>query len=331
MKNNIIKKVKEIIKKNDEIAYRLKIILIKRAEKKVGKITDSDYIIKQYKSRTGKSLNLASPITFNEKIQWLKLFYYNSLLNTCVDKYEVREYVNQKIKDQNILIPIYGVYNFVDEIDFKTLPKEFAIKLTNGSSFNYICYNKNKKEVKKIKNRFRKWIDIDYFAFGREVAYKGVKNRIIVEKLLKPNSGNPPEDYRFFCFEGKVRVISVDIDSVINGVKQTKYYRNLYDRSWNKINAQIEFPSKIGLDLPRPKRLNDMVRIVELLSENFIFVRVDLYYFDEQIYFGELTFYHSSGYQSIEPYEFEKQMGDWIDLSKLSNYKQDKLNKDYII
>lgn len=317
MKDKIIK----FIKKNDEVAYRLKAVAIRASMINKYFINDRKFIEKQYKRRTGEKLDIDNPITYNEKLQWMKLFYKNPLLNKCVDKYLVREYVHKKLGEDNILIPLIGVYNNVNEINFDQLPDNFIMKLTNGSSFNHICYKKTDKEIKKIKSKFRNWIKLDYYSYGREWAYKNVKNRILCEELLTPSSGNPPEDFRFFCFNGKVKVISVDIDSVVNGVKNSNYFRNLYTCEWERIDARIEYPNKVGYDVPKPKRLEDMVRIAEKLSEDFPAVRVDLYYFDEKIYFGELTFYHSSGYQKFEPRSFAEEMGSFIDIESIKkNY-----------
>ena len=324
MNVELVKKIKTVLKKSDELSWRLKLVNMHYNLMKSKHDNDKEFIRKQYYSRTGKKLNLKNPVTFNEKLQWLKLYYHNPLLHTCVDKYAVRDYVKKKLdgKYGNILIPCYGVYDDIDEVDFSKLPREFIMKLTNGSSFNYICYHKNRKEIKKMKTRFRHWCKQDYYTYGREWAYKGVPNRIVVEKLLKPSNGNPPEDFRFFCFDGKVKAISVDIDSVINGVKQANYYRNIYDSNWNRIKGRIEYPNKEDADVPKPKQLETLVAIAEKLSEDFPAVRVDLYYFDEKIYFGELTFYHSSGYQNFEPEEFAVWMGSFIEIEKLKKTRK---------
>lgn len=306
-------KIKDIIKKWDWLGYNLKILNIKLACISSKFMTDEEFIKKQYKIRTGTELNLEKPQTFNEKIQWLKLNYHNEILHTCVDKYEVRKFVNDNISDK-ILVENYGVYDRFEDIDFEKLPNKFIMKLTNGSSFNYICKNKNEKEIRKMKRRFKKWMKIDYYLYGREWAYKGVKNRIICEELLEPLSGNPPEDYRFFCFDGKVEAISIDYDSVINGVKNSNYKRNIYNRECNKIEAEIEYPNKKDVKLEKTNEIQKMIKYAEILSKGFPHVRVDFYYFDKKIYFGELTFYHSSGYQKFKPESFAIEMGNKIKL-----------------
>lgn len=315
MRNSQLRKVKNLIKTNDELAFRLKALTIRMSDFVARFTSDEQYIRRQYKRKTGKRLDLDNPKLYNEKIQWLKLNYREPLLNKCVDKYEVREYVRSKVDDaERILIPLIGVYDSVEEIDFKQLPNSFILKLTNGSSFNYICLKNTPRETKKIKSRFKKWLNLNYYSIGREWAYKNVKNRIICEELLLTSTGNPPEDYRFFCFDGKVKLISVDLESVIDGVKNSNYYRNLYDKDWNMIEGTIEYPNKPEHKIPKPKVLDEMIYVAEKLSEDFPAVRVDFYYFDGKFYFGELTFYHASGYQNIQPYELEEQMGKWIKI-----------------
>lgn len=317
MNNTKLKKIKNKIKNNDELAFRLKVLTLKISDFLLKIIPDKPYIKLQYKIKTGRKLNLESPQLYNEKIQWLKLYYRKPILNTCVDKLVVREFVKSKIdKAEDILIPVIGVYNSVEDIDFDILPNSFILKLTNGSSFNYICLDKKPTEINKIRKRFNKWIDLNYYSIGREWAYKDVKNRIICEELLLTSSGNPPEDYRFFCFNGEVKLIAIDLESVVDGVKNSNYYRNLYDKDWQLIDGIIEYPKKSDRIINKPSRLQEMIDIAEELSSDFPAVRVDFYYFDNKFYFGELTFYHASGYQNIQPYDLEKRMGDWMNINK---------------
>ncbi|UTT43517.1 ATP-grasp fold amidoligase family protein [Exiguobacterium aurantiacum] len=314
---NVPKKIKNLIKKNDEIAYRLKAFTIAFAMIKTKIVSDENEIKSQYKRKLGRDLDLNNPNLYNEKIQWLKLNFRDELLNVCVDKHEVRNYVKTKLPNADqILIPQLGIYNDVNEIDFSQLPKQFILKLTNGSSFNYICFDKKKRgEIKKIKNRFKLWSKLNYYAIGREWAYRDVKNRIVCEELILSAQGNPPEDYRFFCFGGKVKIITVDLESVVDGVKTSDYHRKIYDTDWNAIEATIEYPDKPELFIEKPKLLTEMIEVAERLAEDFPAVRVDFYSFEDKFYFGELTFYHASGYQKISPLDFEEKMGEWLQLS----------------
>lgn len=309
----MIKKIKKIIKKWDWLGIKLKVLHMRIDAFVSNFYSDEEYIKKQYKKRTGKSLNIENPKTFNEKIQWLKLYYHNDQMHKDVDKYEVRKTVEQKIGN-NILTKNYGVWENFDDIDFSKLPNEFILKLTNGSSFNYICTSKTKKEIRKMKRRFKLWMKTDYYKYGKEWAYKGVKNRIICEELLKPSNGVPPVDYRFFCFNGKVHCFSVDYDSVVNGIKNSSYKRNIYTRDGYRRNVQINYPIKKSITEERGKNISKMIKYAEKLSAGYPHARIDFYCFDNKIYFGEITFYHASGYQKITPDDFALELGELLKL-----------------
>lgn len=308
MLNVIRKKIILLAKKNEDLAFHLKVLNMFLSKVIAKFIQDENYIRKQYKLRTGKILDLDNPVYYNEKIQWIKLYYRDPILKKLVDKYSVRDYVKEKIGEK-YLIPIYGVYNSVEEIDFQLIPDQFVMKLTNGSGFNYICTNKTSQEIKKIKSRFKKWLETDFYTFGREWAYKDVRNRIICEKLLDDNSKTGLKDYKVFCFNGQPKVIQVDYNRFSN------HKRNLYTTNWEYMNVSIKYDTDPNQKIDKPACLEEMLNCARLLSKGFPHVRVDFYYLDDRIYFGELTFYHGAGYVNFKPDEFEKQMGDWIDLS----------------
>lgn len=311
MLKTLRKKAIKLIKTNDELAYRMKLLNLSLSKVLAKYVDDETHIRRQYKLRTGETLNLENPIYYNEKIQWMKINYHDLILNELVDKYSVRNFVKERI-GKEYLIPIYGIYDSIDEVDFDSLPNQFVMKLTNGSSFNYICTNKTAKEVKKIKARFKKWIKIDFYALGREWAYKDVKNRIICEKYLTDDSETELKDYKFFCFNGEPKVIQVDY------CRFTNHKRNLYTLNWDYMNESIEYETDPDANLDKPEKLEDMVRCAKELSKGFPHIRVDFYHINGQIYFGELTFYHGAGYLSYKPKKFEKQMGDWLDLSSFN-------------
>lgn len=236
-------------------------------------------------------------------------------MKQCVDKVEVRKYVKSKIPHvEKHLIPIIDVYESVDEIDFGVLPKQFVMKLSNGSSFNYICYDNSKREIKRIRKRFRLWKRLDYYSIGREWAYKGVQNRIICEKLLLTNAGILPDDYKFYCFDGKVEIIAVNTEVYVDRKRQSSFCKNLYTTSWEYMEGSIGYPNSPDRLVEKPKMLGEMIDFAEALSKDFPAVRVDMYYFDEMFYFGELTFYPASGYQKIVPIELEILMGNKITI-----------------
>ncbi|NKC59757.1 hypothetical protein HED34_07225 [Vagococcus fluvialis] len=272
--------------------------------------SDEKFIKVQYFMRTKEKLPVERK-TFNEKIQSYKIEYKNDLMKQCVDKIEVRQYIKNVLGDDvadKILIPLLDFNDNIEQIEFEKLPSKFILKLSNGSSFNKIVYKKEKENLKKIKRDFKFYSKAEYFYYGREWAYKNVKNRFLVEELLDFD-GQIPDDYRFFCFNGKVEFITVDTNSVVGGQKNTNYNRNIYDRDWNPVDAEINYP-KAKKDVSKPIKLMELVDIAEKLSKPFPHVRVDFYYFNEKIYFGELTFYHASGYQEFRPNKFALEVGD---------------------
>ncbi|MGT2910903.1 ATP-grasp fold amidoligase family protein [Streptococcus cameli] len=301
---------------NDDQKHILKAYKI-RFISAISKFLSSEKYIKfQYKNRTGKQLNLLNPQTYNEKLQLYKLQYHNELMHQCVDKIEVRDFVIDKLgfkRANEILIPLLAYGDSIESIDWDKLPNKFIVKLSNGSSFNKIIPDKNSFDKLKISKLFGLYSKIDYYAYGREWAYKDVKNRVLVEELLEFGDAIP-DDYRFFCFNGKVEFITVDSNSVIDGIKNTNYTRNIYDRQWNKLDASIRYPNNPNLET-RPERLTEMIDIAEKLSSEFPHARIDFYYFDNKIYFGEITFYHASGYQKIEPNEFDIRIGKLFEIS----------------
>jgi hypothetical protein len=282
-------------------------------------VPDKIFLKAQYYLRLKKKLNLKDPKLYNEKIQWLKLNYRNPQLNACVDKWAVRDYVSSK-GYPDILVEAWGAWDSISEINTDELPNEFILKLTNGSGFNLICMNKSSFDFSKADRRFKSWVKTDFFSARREWAYKDVKNRIMCERLIKDQNGNLPSDYRFFCFQGEVKFVAVDLDSVENGVKTSAYYRHLFTPDWEEIDARIQYPRKEDASIPQPVNLDKMLEIAKELSQEFPAVRVDLYDDGDKVLFGELTFYHASGYQKIEPLEFEESMGAWFDIESVAAY-----------
>lgn len=279
-------------------------------------ISDKKCIELQYKIKTGEKLDFSNPVTYNEKIQWLKLNYRDPLLKKVVDKYEVREYVKETIGEK-YLIPLIGLYNNVHEIDFDALPQKFIMKMTNGSSFNYISRHKTAEDIKNIKRLFSRWQKTNFYTFGREWAYKDVPNRIICEELLQTSGNTEPDDFRIFCFNGKAEFIVVDYDTITDGVKSTKNKkRNIYDKDINLTDYTMGYPNAPHINLEKTPALKEMIMLAEKLSKPFPVVRVDFYHFDNKTFFGELTFYHGSGYLKMDE-RFARRMGKLTDLQQM--------------
>lgn len=313
--NKIMKNLKNLIKKNENIEYFLKIGYFKFHAFFENLIPTETFLKMQYLTRTGSRLNLDEPVSFNEKVQWLKVYYRNPILKKCVDKWAVRDYVESKGL-KNLLIPAWGPYSTVGEINQSHLPGSFIMKLTNGSGFNIICPDKSDFDWAKAERKFNKWVGVNFYAARREWAYKDVPNRIMCETLLSSDDGGLPSDIRVFCFSGEPKFIAVDLDSVVDGVKTSNYHRHIYDVDWNPMEATIGYPKKDGYEMERPKNLPEIIRVARILAEDFPLVRVDLYSVNENIYFGELTFYHASGYQKFSPEEFGTYAGKLIDLKE---------------
>ena len=270
-------------------------------------LSDKQYIKLKYKCKTGKNLNLMHMETFNEKLQWLKLYDRNPLYTKLVNKYEVREYIKEKIGEE-YLIPIIGCWDSPEQIDFKKLPEQFVLKSTHDSGGVYIV-DKNSRNISgQAKNFFNKRLRTNYYKISREWPYKYCKRMIIAEKKMTDESGNELKDYKLFCFNGQVKLIQVDFDRFHN------HRRNLYTCNWEYINESIEYPNDNKVQIEKPVVLEEMLNIASKLSVGLPHVRVDLYVIRERIYFGELTFYHGSGYEKFSSKVMEKRLGDCINL-----------------
>lgn len=285
-----------------------KIIMLYILEFKIFRIIPDDiYIGIKYRLCIGKRLNLNNPKTFNEKLQWLKLYDRKNEYTQFVDKYEVRKYI-KKIIGKEYLIPLLGVYNSFDEIDFNELPEQFVLKPTHTSGNIYICKDKSRIDYVKLKKEVNMWLNIEYFWLHREWPYKNVKPRVICEKYMVDESGNDLKDYKFMCFNGKSKIIQLHTDRFGN------HRQYLYD-IWGNL---LEF-NNIGYSNDNSLQLdtnitNKMIELAELLSKNIPQLRVDFYYANDKIYFGELTFFDSAGFTDFTPDKYNLILGNMIDL-----------------
>ena len=265
-------------------------------------VPDKTMVKLQYRIKTGRKLNLKNPQRFTEKLQWYKLYYRNPIMHQCVDKYEVRKYVESKGL-KSILNELYGVYDKPEDIDFEKLPDKFVIKTTAGSGGQniLICDDKSKLDIEETKKKLKYWLKLNpKKSFGREWAYEGTKNRIIVEKLLEP-SNKDLVDYKFFCFNGKCQYLYI----ISNRKLGESAELGIYDKSFNKIDAYRCDEKKQINKFDKPKNFDKMIKYAEKLSNEFPHVRVDFYNIDGTIYFGEMTFYDGSGYMKYDPDEFD--------------------------
>lgn len=274
-------------------------------------IPDKIMLKMQYRLKLGRKLDLNNPLRYTEKLQWYKLYYHNPIMHLCVDKYRVREFVKSKGLE-DILVKLYGKYNSIDDIDWNNLPNCFVMKTTNGGGgINVVvCRDKSMLDIQDIKEKIGDGSNyILPHSGGREWAYYGLEKRIIVEELLE-NRENPEagvNDYKFFCYNGHPEFVVVDVDRYIN------HKRNFYDINWNNLHIQSDCP-EAKTYIPKPKNYGKMVDIATILSQEFPYVRVDLYNIEGRIFFGEMTFYPWSGYVKFSPDTFDIKLGEKFSL-----------------
>ncbi|MFE4425938.1 ATP-grasp fold amidoligase family protein [Peribacillus butanolivorans] len=276
-------------------------------------ISEYKLIKNKFRGRLGREVDLENPNKYNDKLQWLKLNWFDPLATICADKYEVREFVKEMVGEE-YLNELYGVYESVDEINIDILPNSFVLKGTHGSGFNIVCKDKTKMDWNKEFKKMRRWLKTNYYLQNREWVYKDIKPRIICEKFIKQDDGAELRDYRIFCFNGIPKFITVDFS--ITNKKKTR--RNLYDIEWNLMNNEISYPKELTIKVNKPDNLDEMISLSKKLSSSFPHARVDFYYIKGKIIFGEITFFHQSGMGEIRPLEFEDEMGSWL---QLPNYK----------
>jgi len=268
-------------------------------------ISDKKLINKKFKKRLGRNVELRNPIYYNDKLQWLKLYWHDPVATTCADKYEVREFVKEKIGGK-YLNDLLGVYENVYDINLNKLPSSFVLKGTHGSGYNIICENKNQMNWNKEFVKMRRWLRNNYYWPNREWVYKDIQPRIVCEKYLSDETGNPPMDYKIFCFHGEPKLIQVDID------RFGSHKSNLYNIEWILQDVEIENLSDKNILIEKPATLNEMLDLSRKLSEDFPHVRVDFYNINDKVIFGELTFFHHGGFGKFNPPEFELQFGNYI-------------------
>ena len=272
-------------------------------------IPDAAYLKIFYYLVFHKRLNLNNPVTFNEKIQWLKLYDRKPIYTDLVDKYEVKEYVKSKIGEKYI-IPTLGIWDSFDDINFDTLPDRFVLKCTHDSGGIVIVKDKSDIDKKKIKEKIEKFQKRTFYWFGREWPYKNVKPRIIAEEYMEDSTTHDLRDYKFFAFNGVVKALFIATDRQ-NSKTETKF--DFFDVDFKHLPIKNGHPNAEILP-EKPKSFEEMKRIAALLSEGVPEIRVDLYEANGNVYFGELTFSHWSGLMPFEPEEWDVVFGNWINL-----------------
>lgn len=298
-----IEKIRRILKNPRYIYHHIK------TKGKFDDLSDAEYMKLQFKYIMGYELNLSNTETYNEKLQWLKLYDRNPEYTDMVDKYKVRDVVADRIGEE-YLIPLLGVWDSFEDIDFEKLPNEFVLKPNHTSGDVYICNNKSDINFNELQETINRWLKREYFWGSREWPYKNVKPRIIAEKFMVDNETNELRDYKFFCFDGKTKLMFVATE---RNEHNTKF--NFYDTDFNLLPMQQGYPNT-DKKIEKPKNFEKMIKLAEELSVNIPHVRVDFYEHNGNIYFGEMTFYHFSGLVKINPKKYDYLLGSWINLPK---------------
>ena len=305
--SNIVKKLFKYITDSD---YRF---MIKSNTTGCPDMDDKEFLIRKFKACMGKELDLDNPKTFNEKLQWLKLYNRDPQYTMLVDKYLVRDYIREKLGEE-YLIPLIGAWDSPDEIDFDALPDKFVLKCNHNSGLGmYICKDKSKMDVEKVKKELQRGLDQDYYLTGREWPYKDVPRKIICEKFMSDTpDASDFTDYKFFCFDGYVDCVMVCLE---RSSGNTKFY--FFDEKWELKRLNIRGKNAPeGFTIPKPECMDEMFKIAAELSKGLPYVRVDLYQSNGQIYFGEMTFFPDSGFDANLLKETDEYFGKLLKLPR---------------
>lgn len=260
-----------------------------------------------FRIKQGYKLDLENPTTYNEKLQWIKLYDKNPLMPICCDKYAVRSYVESKGCGE-ILNELYWEGSDPEGIPFDELPEKFVVKVTHGSTFNIICTDKDTLDRNQVVEKCKKWLKAKFLPCYGEWFYGVEKPRVIVEKFIESTDDAQLRDYKVFCFNGIPKAICVDTD------RFTKHKRDLYDTDWNRIeDGNMGFPES-KRNFEKPGCLNELLLYARKLSAPFLHARVDFYITNDKIYFGEITFTNGAGFDKFSNYDFDKRLGSYLKL-----------------
>ena len=273
-------------------------------------VDDEKYLKKKFKSLMGKELDLKNPQTFNEKLQWLKLYNRRDEYTMMVDKVAVRDYISEKLGEE-YLIPCLGVWDNPEDINFDELPEKFVLKCNHNSGLGMcICKDKSKLDIEKVKKELKKGLEQDYYMTNREWPYKNVPRKIIAEKFMVDESGTELKDYKLFCFDGKPCYMFIATDRSTPGV-ETKF--DFYDMKFNHLPFTNGHPNSDKV-IQKPKGFEEMKELACKLSEGIPHVRIDFYDINGKVYFGETTFFHWSGMVPFEPAEWDYKFGELLNI-----------------
>lgn len=291
-----------------------KLIIPRRFWKKISKIKLFEYVPDKiavsikYRNHFLKKLDLKNPVTFNEKLQWLKLYDRRPEYTIMVDKYRAKAHIASVI-GQEYIIPTLGAWKTFDEIDFDALPNQFVLKCNHGSGDVVICRDKATFDMESARQKLTKALNSDYYLMSREWPYKNVDRLILAEQYLEDAETGDARDYKFFGFGGEVKCFKVDFD------RFSEHHANWYDRNGCLLPyGEVICPPCPDKQLDFPEKLSKMIDLAERLTCEIPFLRVDFYYVNRKIYVGELTFYPASGLLPFTDMEWDRIMGSWLKL-----------------
>lgn len=277
-------------------------------------LSDKAFIRFVWRLRYKHKLNLENPVTYTEKIQWLKLNDHNPLYRVIADKWNVRNHIEHTIGAQ-FLVPIHAVYESLEDIKWHELPNEFVMKCTHDSGYVLVCKDRSKLNITKAIKELRFRMNHSVYWYGREWQYKSLNPKIIVEEYLSDENEGGIIDYKVFCFNGKVKLFQVHTG------RFSMHYQQFYDVDWNLTDiAHVDIPSTKEIIVPKPSCYSEMIRLSELLSKDIPHSRIDWYYVNEKLIFSEYTLYDGSGFISFINEEDNILLGSWIDLGRINKH-----------
>ncbi len=274
-------------------------------------VSDKRFVEMMFYRDMGYKLDLENPRTFNEKLQWLKIYNHRPEYTAMVDKAAAKEYVASIIGPEHI-IPTLGLWDRFEDIDFSQLPEKFVLKTTHDSKSVVICTDRQTFDLEAARKLLTTSLQRSYYLRFREWPYKNIKPRIIAEEYMVDESGTELKDYKFSCYNGVATDVMLCYD---RSSGDTKFY--FFDPEWNLLRYNRrgkEAPE--GFTVPKPKNMDQMFRIASRLSEGIPYLRVDLYNINGHIYFGELTFFPRSGCDNNLLRETDLLFGSRIELPK---------------
>lgn len=267
-----------------------------------------EFVKRMYRCEMGEELNLDDPRTYTEKLQWLKLYDHRPEYTTMVDKYLVKEYVSQKIGAQYV-IPVLGVWDRVEDIDFSALPRRFVLKTSHDSGGIVVCKDKQSLNIAAARKKLKHFLKREYYDYNREWPYKNVKHRIIAEPYMEDSRLGELRDYKFFTFGGTPKVLYIAQGRGSGGATVADFF----DMDYNHLPFTIDH-DMAAIPPEKPQNFELMKQFAAILSQGTPQLRVDFYEVDGQLYFGEMTFFHCSGLEDFHPHRWNEIFGDWVSL-----------------